>query len=80
MKNASAACRPYKTWTKEEEQALLHGVQTFGVGAWEVIRNDRTFACLRYIATVAGPDARAHAAASRAWSTCPTPCTCLPQR
>lgn len=39
--------RMYRIWSRAEELALQKGVQTHGVGAWEIIRQDPQFECLR---------------------------------
>ncbi|GMH45269.1 hypothetical protein BSKO_13226 [Bryopsis sp. KO-2023] len=39
--------RAYNVWTEKEEQALRNGVKRYGVGAWEMIRQDKNFAMLK---------------------------------
>ena len=39
--------RDYKVWMPEEEEALREGVSRHGLGAWEVIRHDPAYKCLK---------------------------------
>ena len=40
--------RAYHVWSENEEQALREGVRRYGVGSWELIRQDKSFAILKY--------------------------------
>lgn len=48
MKRTNSGSRRYHVWSGNEEQALKNGVRLYGVGAWEVIRQDEAFAILKH--------------------------------
>eukprot|EP00210_Caulerpa_lentillifera_P006454 g6166.t1 len=48
MKRVNNGSRRYHVWSESEEQALKRGVRLYGVGAWEVIRQDESFSVLKH--------------------------------
>lgn len=44
---SSSSSRAYNVWSEKEEVALRSGVKRYGVGAWEMIRQDKDFNMLK---------------------------------